>query len=72
MCYNFLNVSVLCDGLNRVLFAKNQLVYIGFWLRRGCLRFFVLTRALVLGNGRSLRTKILRTLLAKFPIFQLV
>src|SRR5271156_1210108 len=32
----------------------------------------VLARALPLGNGHSLRTKILRSLLVKFPTFQVV
>ena len=45
---------------------------IGFWPRRVCLRISLLTRALPLGNGRSLRKEILRILLAKFPILQVV
>ena len=36
------------------------------------LKMFVLARPLPLGNGHSLRTKILRSLLVKFPTFQVV
>ena len=62
-------------------------IQIGFWLRRVYPIISVLTRALPEGNGphpfrrgrrrgprmgRSLRTKILGTLLAKFPTLQVV
>jgi len=45
---------------------------VGFQLRRLGLKIIVLTRALPLGNGHSLRTKILRGLLVKSPTFQAV
>ena len=40
--------------------------------RRLCLKILILTRALPLGNGRSLRTTILRSFLAQFSILQLL
>jgi hypothetical protein len=48
-----------------------QLEKLGFGIV-GFAQTFVFTRALPLGNDRSLRTKILRSLLAEFPIFQVV
>jgi len=43
---------------------------VGFWLRWLCRKFFVFTRALPFGNGRSLQTKNLRSRLAKIPTFE--
>jgi hypothetical protein len=53
----------------RTLYTGND-SKVGFWLRWLCSKFFVFTRALPFGNGRSLQTKNLRSRLAKIPTFE--